>query len=61
MTIGSSAFSGCTGLTELTFPESVKEIKGAAFSNCNKVTAVIFESATPPECGYKYLQHQQPQ
>lgn len=52
MTIGSSAFSGCTGLTELTFPKSVKEIKGAAFYNCNKVTAVIFESATPPECGY---------
>ena len=52
VTIGSSAFSGCTGLTELTFPKSVKEIKGAAFYNCNKVTAVIFESATPPECGY---------
>ena len=51
VTIGSSAFSGCTGLTELTFPKSVKEIKDAAFYNCNKVTAVIFESATPPTCG----------
>ena len=38
--IGSSAFSGCTGLTSVTIPDSVTSIEGYAFSGCTGLTAV---------------------
>ena len=35
--IGSSAFSGCTGLTSITIPDSVTSIGAQAFENCTKL------------------------
>lgn len=37
-TIGSSAFSSCSELTEITIPASVQVIKGSAFSGCSNLT-----------------------
>ena len=41
--IGSSAFSGCSGLTSVTIPESVTSIGQGAFRDCNGLTSVIIE------------------
>ena len=38
--IGKSAFSGCSGLTSVTIPNSVTSIGEAAFQNCSGLTAV---------------------
>lgn len=38
--IGSSAFSGCTGLTSITIPESVTSVGEDAFKGCTELTAV---------------------
>lgn len=43
----SIAFSGCTGLTSITFPEGLTSIDGSAFSDCSGLTSVTFpESLT---------------
>ena len=48
--IGSSAFSGCDGLTEVTFPESLTSIGESAFYSCDGLTEVTFpESLTSIE------------
>ena len=45
--IGSSAFSGCSGLTSITIPESVTSIGNSAFSGCSGLTSItIPESVT---------------
>ncbi|HET6559035.1 MAG TPA: leucine-rich repeat protein [Prolixibacteraceae bacterium] len=38
--IGSGAFSQCTGLTSITVPSSVTTIRNNAFSNCSSLTSV---------------------
>ena len=38
--IGSSAFSGCTGLTSIEIPNSVTSIGGSAFSGCTGLTSI---------------------
>lgn len=38
--IGSSAFEGCTGLTSITIPDSVKTIDYFAFSGCTGLTSI---------------------
>ena len=38
--IGSSAFSGCTGLTSVIIPNSVTSIGGSAFFNCSNLTSI---------------------
>ena len=38
--IGSSAFSGCSGLTSVTIPNSVTSIGSEAFSGCSGLTSV---------------------
>ena len=43
--IGSGAFSGCTGLTSITIPNSVTSIGGAAFSGCTGLTSVIIPNS----------------
>ena len=40
--IGGSAFSGCTGLTSITIPESVISIGGSAFEDCTSLTSISF-------------------
>ena len=44
--IGSSAFSGCTGLTSVTIPNSVTSIESSAFSDCTELKNVTFNNAT---------------
>ena len=41
-TVGSSAFSGCTGLEELKLPDSVTEINYSAFYGCSKLAKFDF-------------------
>ena len=38
--IGSSAFSGCIGLTNVTIPNTVTSIGGSAFENCSGLTSI---------------------
>ena len=38
--IGSDAFSGCTGLTSITIPDSVKSIEKQTFSGCTGLTSI---------------------
>lgn len=42
-TIEGNAFSGCTGLTELHIPKTIKEIGCWAFNGCSKLSAVYIE------------------
>ena len=46
--IGSAAFSGCTGLTQVTFPASVTSIGANAFKGCNLLLDVTCLPMTPP-------------
>lgn len=39
--IGREAFAGCTGLTEIDLPKSVKEIVGDSFNGCTNLKKVI--------------------
>ncbi|MCL2086104.1 MAG: leucine-rich repeat protein [Oscillospiraceae bacterium] len=52
--IGGSAFSGCTGLTEITIPGSVTSIGDYAFADCTGLTSVTFNSQTPPSPWVRY-------
>ena len=36
--IGTYAFKGCTGLTSVTIPSSVKSINANSFADCNNLT-----------------------
>ena len=44
-TIGSSAFSGCSGLTSVTIPNSVTSIGSSAFNNCSGLTSVTIPNS----------------
>ena len=45
--IGSYAFSGCSGLTSITLPNSVTSISDGAFSWCRGLISVISEIQNP--------------
>ena len=55
-TIGTSAFSGCTGLTSVTLPSSVTSIGTSAFLGCNKISTLSFgtpcQITTIPESAF---------
>ena len=42
--IGYAAFENCTSLTEISLPESLKELPGFAFNNCYKLQSVTLPS-----------------
>ena len=52
--IGSSAFSGCSGLTSVTIPNSVTSIGEDAFLGCTGLTSMTVEATNPPLCVNKY-------
>ncbi len=43
--IGSSAFSGCSGLTSVTIPNSVTSIGSSAFYGCSGLTSIIIPNS----------------
>jgi hypothetical protein len=47
ISIGSSAFSGCSGLTSVTIPNSVTSIGNEAFSECRGLTSVHISDLAP--------------
>lgn len=50
-TINSKMFKGCTLLTTLRFPASLKSIGSSAFDGCTSISVVLSESITPPTLG----------
>jgi len=49
--IGSGAFSGCTGLTSITIPNSVNEIRYGAFSGCTGLTSITIPNSVTSIAG----------
>ena len=49
--IGESAFLGCTGMTEMTLPNSVTSIGGNAFEGCSGLSKITSLAEIPPVCG----------
>ncbi len=42
--VGSSAFNGCKGLTEITIPESVEELENLSFAACSNLKTIYFNA-----------------
>jgi len=53
-TIGSYAFSGCSGLTEITIPDSVTRIEGSAFSGCSGLTEITIPDSVTTIGSYAF-------
>ena len=52
--IGSSAFSGCTGLTSVTIPDSVISIGYSAFSGCTGLTSITIPNSVTSIGNYAF-------
>lgn len=52
--IENSAFSGCSGLTSVTIPDSVTSIGGWAFYNCSGLTSVTITDSVTSIGGYAF-------
>ena len=48
ISIGDSAFSGCSSLTSITIPDNVTSIGVSAFSSCRRLASVYCKPTTPP-------------
>ena len=48
--IGDYAFMGCSGLTELTLPNSVTSIRNNAFGGCSGLVKITSLAKIPPVC-----------
>ena len=44
-TVGANAFWGCSGLTSVSFPDTLTEIHKESFQNCGKLTSVRFPAS----------------
>ncbi len=53
--IGSSAFSGCTGLTSITIPSSVTSIGSSAFGSCTGLTSIIIPDSVTKIGTYVFM------
>lgn len=54
--IGQSAFSGCSTLTSVTFPNSMVAISNYAFSGCTSLTSITIPSGMTESIGYGVFQ-----
>ena len=52
--IGSSAFSGCSGLISVTIPGSVTSIESSAFSGCTGLTSITIPESVTSISGYAF-------
>ena len=48
ISIGESAFRGCTSLRTASFPTTLKRIYGGAFSGCTSLESITIKATTPP-------------
>jgi hypothetical protein len=53
-TIGSGAFCGCRGLTDVTIPNSVQTIGVSAFSDCSGLTDVTISNSVQTIAGWAF-------
>ena len=54
--IGEDAFSGCSGLTSVTIPDSVTSIGERAFSGCSGLTSIVIPDSVTSIGGYAFLE-----
>lgn len=53
--IGDRAFSGCSGLTSVTIPNSVKSIGVSAFSGCSGLTSITIPNSVTSISDYTFM------
>lgn len=54
-TIGNGAFSGCTSLTTVTFPDTLKNIGGNAFGGCTSLVQVVLPESVETIGGSAFM------
>ena len=54
--IGDAAFSGCSGLTSITIPNSVTSIGNGAFYNCTGLTSIVIPNSVTSIGDYAFYE-----